>query len=150
MELLNITADIDDSCVGLTGKVNLHGFSGFGEAWFNLCDITNFCKELKALAANMVGSIELIGAQSKSDGSEYLETFSIRCYVLSASKLNGLIGVHITLADNPYNDCRNEEIRKLSGELQVRNHKIVEFSDSLVKLISGKDIEVVLHGGARI
>lgn len=150
MERLTITADLEDYCVGLTGKINLQDFSGFGEAWFNLCDITDFCKKLKILASEMVGTIELIGSQSKPDGSEYLETFSIRCYVLSASKLNGIIGVHITLADYPYTDCRNEEIRKLSGELQVRNHKIVDFSDSLVKLINHNENETVLHGGAGI
>lgn len=150
MDQLLITADLDDYSVGLTCKANLNGFSGFGEAWFNLDDVTDFCNNLKQLASEMTGSVELVGSQSKSDGSEYLETFSIRCYVLSASKLNGIIGFHVTLADYPYTDCRNNEIRKLSGELQIRNHKIEEFSVSLSKLISNSQSETVLYGGAGI
>ena len=150
MEQLLITADLDDYSVGLTCKANLNDFSGFGEAWFNLDDVTAFCNNLKQLASEMTGSVELVGSQSKPDGSEYLETFSIRCYVLSASKLNGIIGVHITLADYPYTDCRNNEIRKLSGELQIRNHKIQEFTVSLSRLISNTQSETVLYGGAGI
>jgi hypothetical protein len=150
MEQLLITADLDDYSVGLTCKANLNDFSGFGEAWFNLDDITVFCEKLKQLASEMTGAVELVGSQSKADGSEYLETFSIRCYVLSASKLNGIIGVHVTLADYPYTDCRNNEIRKLSGELQIRNHKIEEFSASLLKLISNRQSETVLFGGLGI
>jgi len=98
----------------------------------------------------MAGTAELVGSQSKPDDSEYLETFSIRCYVLSASKLNGIIGVHVTLADYPYSDCRNNEIRKLSGELQIRNHKIEEFSGNLLKLINNSQSETVLYGGTGI
>ncbi|QUM84893.1 MULTISPECIES: hypothetical protein [unclassified Moritella] len=150
MEQLIITADLDDFSVGLTGKANLNDFSGFGEAWFNLDEVTVFCKKLKQLASEMAGTAELVGSQSKPDGSEYLETFSIRCYVLSASKLNGIIGVHVTLADYPYSDCRNNEIRKLSGELQLRNHKIEEFSGNLLKLINNSQSETVLYGGTGI
>jgi len=47
MEQLIITADLDDFSVGLTGKANLNDFSGFGEAWFNLDEVTVFCKKLK-------------------------------------------------------------------------------------------------------
>jgi|TARA_R110001632_G_scaffold50409_1_gene125818 hypothetical protein len=150
MEQLLITADLDDYSVGLTCKANINDFSGFGEAWFNLDDVTAFCKNLKQLASEMTGSVKLVGSKSKLDGSEYLETFSIRCYVLSASKLNGIIGVHVTLADSPYTGCRNNEIRKLSGELQVRNHKIEEFSASLLRLISNSQSETVLSGGKGI
>jgi hypothetical protein len=150
MEQLLITAELDDYSVGLTCKANLNDFSGFGEAWFSLDDVTDFCNNLKLLASEMTGLFELVGSQSKPDGSEYLETFSIRCYVLSASKLNGLIGVHITLADYPYTDCRKNEIRKLSGELQIRNHKIEEFSVSLSRLINNSQSETVLYGGAGI
>jgi hypothetical protein len=95
----------------------------------------------------MSGTAELIGSQSKSDGSEYLERLSLRCYVLSESKLNGVIGVHITLSEYPYTDCREQEILKVSGELQVRDHKMKEFSANLNKLVQGNLNEVVLNGG---
>lgn len=150
MEQLTITADLEDYAVGLSGKLNLHEFSGIGEAWFNADDVKTFCKNLKQLSSEMDGAVELIGSQSKPNGSEYLETLSLRCNVLSSSKLNGIVGVHVMLADHPYSDCRKEEIRKVSGELQVRNHKMEEFSNNLLKLLNGNEHQVVLHGGAGI
>ena len=151
MEQLILTADLEeDHIVGLSGKLNLNEFSGFGEACFNSDEISNFCQELNLLASEMEGTVELIGSQCKADGSEYLETLALRCSVLSSTKLNGIIGVHIILADYPYTDCRNEEIRKMSGELQIRNHKIKEFSDSLLLLVNGNQNEVILNGGLGI
>lgn len=147
MEQLTITADLEDFAVGLSGKLNLHEFSGIGEAWFNADDVKTFCKNLKQLSLEMDGAVELIGSQSKPDGSEYLETLSLRCNVLSSSKLNGIIGVYVMLADHPYTDCRKEQTRKISGELQVRNHKIEDFSNELLQLLNGNENEVVLHGG---
>jgi len=150
MEQLTITVDLEDYTVGLSGKLNLHEFSGIGEAWFNVDDVKAFCKNLKQLSSEMDGEVELIGSQSKPDGSEYLETLSLRCNILSSSKLNGIIGVHVMLAEHQHTDCRKEQVRKVSGELQVRNHKIEDFSNELLQLFNGNKNEVVLHGGAGI
>ncbi|KZN31003.1 hypothetical protein N480_03325 [Pseudoalteromonas luteoviolacea S2607] len=150
MEQLSITADLEDYSVGLTCKAHLNEFSGVGGAWFNLGDVATFCDNLSRLASEMIGSFELIGAQSKIDGSEYLETFSIRCYVLSASKINGIIGIHVTLADYPYTGCRSNEIRQFSGEFKIRHHKIKEFSASLLNLINNNQSEAVLFGDGRM
>ena len=150
MEQLTITADLEDYTVGLSGKLNLHEFSGIGESWFNVDDVKAFCKNLKQLSSEMDGEVELIGSQSKPDGSEYLETLSLRCNILSSSKLNGIIGVHVMLAEHQHTDCRKEQVRKVSGELQVRNHKIEDFSNELLQLFNGNKNEVVLHGGAGI
>ena len=146
MNKLTITADREDYSIGLKGTLKLNGFSGYGEGWFNYIDVKEFCSKIEILTSNMSGETELIGSQSKSDGSEYLERLSLRCYVLSESKLNGVIGVHITLSEYPYTDCREQEILKVSGELQVRNHKMKEFSENLSKLVQGDLDEVVLNG----
>ena len=146
MNKLTITAYREDYSVGLTGSFNANNFSGFGEGWFNNSDVEEFCSHIQSMTSEMKGTAELIGSQSKGDGSEYLELFSLRCYVLSKSKLNGIIGVHVTLAEHPSTDCREEEIFKVSGELQVRNHKLAEFSNELGKLVHGTLNEVVLKG----
>jgi len=146
MSKLTITADRENYAVGLTGSIQIDGFSGFGEGWFNNSDVKEFCSNIQNLTNNMSGTAELIGSQSKADGSEYLERFALRCYVLSESKVNGVIGVHITLSEYPYTDCREQEILKVSGELQVRNHKLKEFSDNLNELVQGSLNEVVLNG----
>ena len=146
MNKLTITADRDDSTVGLTVSLQIDGFAGFGEGWFNNSEVKEFCSNIQKLTTKMSGTAELIGSQSKADGSEYLERFSLRCYVLSDSKVNGVIGVHVTLSEYPYTDCREQEILKVSGELQVLNHKLKEFSDNLNKLVQGGLSEVVLIG----
>ena len=150
MEQLIITADLEEYTIGLNGQLKLNEFSGFGEAWFNFSEVTTFCKKLSELSQNMNGSVELIGYQSKPDGSEYLETFSLKCKVLSPSKLNGIVGIQVVLADCPGSDCRQEEIRTVSGELKVRNHKLNEFSANLLNLLENSVQEVSLLGGASI
>ena len=146
MNNLTITADREDDAIGLLGSLQIDGFSGFGEGWFNNSDVLNFCEKTDALISNMSGTSELIGSQRKADGSEYLERLALRCYVLSSSKLNGIIGVHVTLSKYPYTDCRKEEILKVSGELQARNHKLKEFSEELKSLLQGRIKTVVLKG----
>ena len=146
MNNLRIVADLDDYSVGLTGTLSVNGFSGFGEGWFNTSDVKDFCDRLSRLATDMNGAVELIGSQSKADGSEYLETFALRCYVLSKSKLNGIIGVHVNISNPRDSDCREQEILKVSGELQVRNHNMKEFSENLSDLIRGDIDEVALIG----
>lgn len=143
---LTITADREDYAIGLTGKLDANGFSGFGEGWYNNSDVQSFCASLHSLSESMEGNATLLGTQSKSDGSEFLERLCIRVYPLAQSKLNGVIGVHISLSDYPYTDCRQEEISKVSSELKVRNHNIKLFADSLYKLLSGETEEACLIG----
>jgi len=150
MNNLKIVADLEDYAVGLTGTLQADGFTGFGEGWFNNSDVKEFCARVLHLATDMNGSAELIGSQTKGDGSEYLERFALRCYILSESKLNGIIGVHVTLSEYPSTDCREQEILKVSGELQVRNHKMKEFSKSLDDLVRGNINEVTLVGDLNI
>ena len=88
MNKLTVTADREDYSVGLTGSLQLDGFSGFGEGWFNNSEVKEFCSSIQNLSNNMSGAAELIGSQSKANGDEYLERFSLRCYVLSKSKVN--------------------------------------------------------------
>ena len=147
---LVITADREECIVGLKGQLYTCGFSGIGEGWYNNSDLKYFCSQLKSLSESMEGTAELLGTQRKSDGSEYLETFCIRVYPLSSSKLNGTIGVHVSLALAPSSDCRTQEILKVSGELKVRNHYIAQFANDLSCLLSGSLNEVNLKGGNQI
>ena len=147
---LVITADREDYALGLIGHLHLDGFVGRGEGWHNISDVTEFCSRLLSLSESMEGTAELLGAQSKSDGSERLETFCIRVYPLNGSQINGTVGVHVTLSECPYADCRPEQIVKMSGELQVRNHHMAQFAKELGYLVSGSLKEVCLYGGNHI
>ena len=146
MNSLKIVADREDYAVGFTGTLNIDGFSGFGESWFNNSDVEEFSARLIHLATEMNGIAELVGSQSKEDGGNCLERFALRCYVLSESKLNGIIGVHVTLSEYPYTDCREQEILKVSGELKVRNHGMKEFAKKLCDLLLGSTSEITLAG----
>jgi len=138
---LIITADLEDYTAGLTGKLSVDGFCGFGEGWFNTSEIREFCQSLSQLALNLTGSAELIAGQSKSDGSEYLERFGIRCYVISKT---GVIGLHVSLSHCPYYDCRNEQVLKISGEIMAEVQPVLDFCNQLQSLCTGSVSEVIL------
>jgi hypothetical protein len=142
---IKITADREDYETCLLGSISIDGFSGFGEGWFGNSQIIDFCSALKKLSTTMSGTAELIGSQCKSDGSDYLETFSLRLYVLSSSKLNGVIGIHCKVAQTAGTDCRKEEIRTMSGELKIRNQHINRFADELEILKNGVIDQVTLN-----
>ena len=149
-EILTITADREDCAVELSGSLQLKEFSGFGEGWFNSSDIKAFCSNLHELSRNMKGTAEIIGGHGYKDTPDYLECFSLRVYPLDESKLNGTVGVHITLAHPPYTGCRKEEICKMSGEMLVRNHNVEKFANELSQLLDGGSNQVLLHGGNSI
>jgi hypothetical protein len=140
---LQVTIDLEDYDAGLTGKLTANGFSGFGEGWFNLSDIKQFADELEELALNVTGKTELVAGQSKADGSEYLERFGLRCYVVART---GIIGVHVLLTDYPYTDCRKEEISTVSGEIKAEVQSVIEFCSQLRSLCSGINREALLVG----
>ncbi len=87
---LRVTIDLEEYDAGLTGVLSVDGFSGFGNGWFNLSDTKQFSVELERLALDAKGTAELIAGQSKADGSEYLECFGLRSYVVLKT---GIIGV---------------------------------------------------------
>lgn len=144
MNQLSITIDLDDDgTAGLTGRFESDGFCGFGEGWFNLSEIKEFCNSFEKLANSLEGEPELIAGQSKVDGSEYLERFGLRCYVVAKT---GILGVHVTLSEYPYTGCRPQEISKVSGELKVEIQSAKNFIQGLRSLCSGGVREVTLVG----
>jgi len=144
MSQLSLTIDLDDDgTAGLSAHFVSQGFSGLGEGWFNLCDINEFCNSFEKLADALEGEPELIAGQSKVDGSEYLERFGLRCYVVSGS---GILGVHVTLSEYPHTDCRPQEISKVSGELKVEVQSALNFIQGLRSLCSGGVTEATLVG----
>ena len=141
MNLLAVTIDLEDYTAGLTGKLDLSGFSGYGEGWFNLSEIEKFCDSLEQVANNVEGTAELIAGQRNIDGSEYLERFSLRCSVLSKT---GVFSIHVNLSDNPYTGCRPEEVRKITGEIKADTRMVLNFVSQLRKLSIGKNSEAIL------
>jgi len=144
MNQLTIKIDLEDYTAGLFVKINANGFSGFGEGWFNTSEIIGFCRELESLDSNSDGKCELVAGQSKSDGSEYIELIGIRCYVIA----NGLLGMHVSLTDYPYTDCRQHEISKVSSELKLNTQSAIEFAKNLHSLCLNEVKEVTVVGQA--
>lgn len=143
MNQLTVTIDLEDYSAGLSGAFEADDFKGFGEGWFNLSDIKEFCDNFEKLANTLDGETELVSGQSKSDGSECLERFGLRCYVVART---GILGVHVTLSEYPYTDCRPQEISKVSGELKVEVQSAINFVQGLRSLCSGGSKEVTLVG----
>jgi len=143
---LVVTAHRDDYAVGLIARLSVERFSGVGEGWHTNSDVLEFCSKLTSLSESMEGTAELFGTEANIDGSKCLETFCIRIYPLDRSKLNGTVGVHVTLSTRPYTDCRQEEILKVSAELRALNQHVVEFSRDLKELVLGGLEEVCLYG----
>ena len=142
---LVIRIDREEYTAGLFGTLEVNGFKGSGEGWFNISDIQDFIKDLKRVAKSHKGKAELIGGQSDQEGSNYLERFGLRCYPIGST---GVIGVHVTLSEYPYTDCRNEEILKVSGELKSEVQLILNFVKELKGLVSGEDTTTTLMGRA--
>ena len=143
MNQLTVKIDLEEYSAGLLGVYDAGGFKGFGEGWFNLSEIKEFCDNLETLANSLDGETELVSGQSKADGSEYLERFGLRCYVIART---GVLGVHVTLSEYPYTDCRVQEISKVSGELKAEVQSVMAFVQGLRSLCSGGAKEATLVG----
>lgn len=143
MNQLTLKIDLEEYSAGLSGIFEADGFKGFGEGWFNLSDIKEFCDSFERLASTLDGKTELVAGQSKTDGSEYLECFGLRCYVVSST---GVLGVHVTLSEYPYTECQPHEISKVSGELKVEIQSAINFVQGLRSLCSGGAKEATLVG----
>lgn len=143
MNELTVKIDLEEYSAGLSGVFEADGFKGFGEGWFSLSEIKEFCDNLETLANSLDGETELVTGQSKADGSEYLECFGLRCYVVART---GVLGVHVTLSEPPYTDCRLQEISKVSGELKVEVQSVMAFVQGLRSLCSGSVKETTLVG----
>ena len=140
---LEVTVDLEDYSAGLFGKISSNEFSGFGEGWFNLVDIKTFISKAREMINCLEGKANLVAGQNSADGSEYLERFGLRCYPIGKA---GVIGVHVTLTDYPYTDCRVEEVFKVSGEIKTEAQLVENFLKELSELISGTRDKAVLVG----
>ena len=145
-----VSADLDEYEVKLYGTLEVEGFSGAGSGYFSKFHVFDFCENTIKLAESMEGSSELLGQLINNDGNVLLTSFAIRVYPLCRSKLNGVIGMHITLGKYPYTDCREEEMLKVSGEIKTRNQHILQFAKDIKKLFSGEIKEAALNKGVDI
>ena len=143
MSKLTITIDLEDHSASLFGKFESENFSGIGKGWFYLIDLKQFCNSFEKLIETNSGTANIVGSLRQSDGTGYLETLGLRSYVVSKT---GILGVHVTLADYPYTDCRAEEISKVFGEVKVETQSAINFLNQLRKLIVGEITEAILYG----
>jgi len=140
---LEITIDLEDHTAGLFGSIKTDVFRGFGEGWFNLIDIEAFITDASKMISSLKSKANMVAGQNSRDGSEYLERFGLRCYPIGST---GVIGVHVTLTDYPYTDCRAEEVFKVSGEIKTNIEKFNTFLSELSELIKNKREKVILIG----
>lgn len=130
----------DDGTAGIVGTVKSEKFSGEGEAWFNLTEISSFAEQLESFAKTTKNPPKIEGGNWDGEGNLIEVLLSFRFYVFSTYRL----GVYITLADYPYTDCREEEISRVFLELKPEAQAVIEFSRQLKKLLNSSNGEAIL------
>jgi len=139
--ILKIKADLDDDdTVGLIGTVSSDGFSGTGEAWFNLSDVKQFISQLEHFAKTTENPPKISGGNWDSNGNLIHALFSLRFYSFSSYRA----GVQVQLANYPYTDCRAEEIAQVMVELKPETQAIINFCSQLNSLLSNNISEASL------
>lgn len=137
MNQLSVKIDLEDYCAGLHGQLEIDGFKGRGEGWFNISDIQAFANELEQQALSMEGKVELLGGNYASDGSGLeLELFAIRSYIISEPVK--LLGFRIHLSEQQPTDYRRQEFLAVSGELLVEAQCVLNFVNDLRKMCRGE------------
>lgn len=140
-DYLKITADLeDDGIVGLTGTVSSEGFSGTGEAWFNVSEVKQFVSQLEHFAKTTENPPEISGGNWDGKGNLLHKLFSLRFYSFSSFRA----GVQVELANHPYTDCRPEEIASVKLELKPETQAIINFCGQLNSLLSNNISEASL------
>lgn len=138
---LKITADLeDDGTVGLMGAVSSEGFSGSGEAWFNITDVKQFISELENFAKTTENPPEISGGNWDGKGNLKHKLFALRFYSFSSFRA----GVQVELANHPYTDCRPEEVSCVTLELKPETQSIIEFCGQLNELLTNNIKEACL------
>ncbi|MGX5172443.1 hypothetical protein ACUR5C_00280 [Aliikangiella sp. IMCC44653] len=138
---LKVTADVeDDGTVGLTGVVSSNGFSGSGEAWFNISEVKQFISQLESFAKSTENPPEITGGNWDGEGNLLHKLFSLRFYSFSSFRA----GVQVELAHHPYTDCRIEEVSSVKLELKPEAQSILNFCGQLNELLSNNISEASL------
>ncbi|MCB1914459.1 MAG: hypothetical protein KDG52_01880 [Rhodocyclaceae bacterium] len=131
----------DDGTAGIVAEVKSNGFSGKGEAWFNLSEIKAFASQLEAFAKTLNNPPIIEGGLWNEEGGLTEKLLSQRLYPIS----NHRIGMQVILADYPYTDSRPEEISRLSLELKPEAQATIEFARQLVRLVTEKSGVAILE-----
>ncbi len=138
---LKLKADVeDDETVGLIASVSCDGFSGFGEAWFSLAEVKNFISQLLDFSKSTENPPSIAGGNWDEKGNLSEISLSFRFYSFSDFRA----GVHVTLANHPYTDCRKEEISSVTVELKPEIKAIVSFCGQLNDLLLNETQEASL------
>ncbi len=131
----------DDGTAVLVAEVKSNGFSGKGEAWFNLSEIKSFASQLEAFAKSLNNPPIIEGGHWNGEGELSEKLFSLRLYPISTHR----IGMQVILADYPYTDCRPEEISRVSLELRPEAQATIEFAQNLARMANAENGEAILE-----
>ncbi len=131
----------DDGSVGLLASVTSGGFSGRGEAWFNVSEVKEFADQLRHFAETTEKPPFIQGGNWDGKGNLVEVLLSFRFYIFSSYRA----GVQVSLADYPYTDCRKEEISRVTVELKPETQAIINFCLQLDKVLSANNDAPVLE-----
>ena len=138
---LTIRADIESEyTIGLRAEVVSEGFSGHGEAWFNMSEVQNFITQLRHFASTTESPPHIQGGNWDGDGNLSEVLLSLRFYSLSDYRA----GVHIHLVDCPSTNARTEEVSKVIVGLKPTKHEVLSFCDDMDRLLSSELTEANL------
>ncbi len=139
---LKVHLDHDNNgTAGIVAEVKSNGFSGKGEAWFNLSEIKSFANQLEEFAKSLNNPPIIQGGHWNGEGQLSEKLLSLRLYPIATHR----IGMHVFLADYPYTDCRPEEISRVSLELRPEAQATIEFAQQLARLASAESGEALLE-----
>ncbi len=131
----------DDGTAGIIAEVKSNGFSGKGEAWFNLSEIKSFASQLEEFAKSLNNPPTIEGGYWNGEGELSEILLSLRLYQIATHR----IGMQVILADYPYTDCRAEEISRVSLELKPEAQATIEFAHQLARLANTENGEAILE-----
>ena len=138
---LTITADIEsDHTLALKAKVDVDGFSGYGEAWFNSSEVRKFITQIRDFNDTMENPPHLQGGHWDGDGNITDLLLSLRFYALSDYRS----GLHIHLSDFPSTYATEEEVSKVTVGMKPNKHEISKFCDDMELLLSNTQTEAHL------
>ncbi len=130
--------DTDGTCF-LKGCADIEGFSGYGEGWFNISDITTFIDQLSS--KNF--PLELAGGYYGEDHKLKHKNF---CLKFTEIGTNGTYSLAVGLKNHPETGCRDESIMVFSSELILGKIELEHVTSSFREMINSGKKSFVITG----
>ena len=132
----------DDGSVDLFATATANGFSGHGNAWFNLSQIRDFATRIAKYP--LEDTVEIAGGYySDSRPGELSQTHLSICVRLMDGR--GQLDVRVTLAEPHHFDDRQDEIHSVALRIRTTYNRMERFSRDLLGLLDGRAAEAVLE-----